>query len=109
MPGLGSAGVVVVDDFERANLGGWLFDVVERHDRITGFAVEQNHGACSGCDPAGAIDAVDGWVFGFDAGLRFAEVVELQHLDASSAGVLTCPVVSGPHFIGRKSDCGVFE
>jgi hypothetical protein len=36
-------------------------------------------------------------------------VVELQHLDASSAGVLTCPVVSGPHFIGRKSDCGVFE
>jgi hypothetical protein len=25
VPGLGSAGVVVVDDFERANLGGWLF------------------------------------------------------------------------------------
>jgi hypothetical protein len=42
--------------------------VVERHDRITGFAVEQNHGACSACDPGGALDAVDGSVFGFDAG-----------------------------------------
>jgi hypothetical protein len=25
---------VVVDDFVRPDFGGWLFDVVERHDRV---------------------------------------------------------------------------
>jgi hypothetical protein len=32
---------VVVDDFERANFGGWLFDVVERDDRVAGLPLSR--------------------------------------------------------------------